>query len=490
MNNRRILLTLGNFTVFISLMLVVPAGVALAYGEHDTLAAFGVPVVLGLAMGLAGRLLGREAPPTVYRREGLLIVTGCWLIAAGLGAVPYLVSGMIPRVEEALFESMSGFTTTGSTILDNLDHRPRGLLFWRSMTHWLGGMGIVVLFVAVLPALRVGGKVLYQFEVPGVEQDPLKPRIRETAGVLWKLYLLLSILEALLLFLAGLDPFDAVTHTFGTVATGGFSTHDLSIGHYAATGSVPVPAAVDLIVIAFMFLAGVNFALYFRASRQGPRVLLRDPEFRTYAGILGGAGLLVTLVLLVTGSYGDFGSAALKGFFQVVSVGTTTGYVTADFDGWPEMLRLFLVFLMFVGGCAGSTGGGMKVFRVMLVLRFIAHEVRRFVRPRRVQSLMIGGRQVPAEVVQNTLAFFALAIMVFLVSSLLMTALGLDLATGVTCVTATLWNIGPGLEAVGPSQDFTAVPPAGKAFLTALMLLGRLELFTALVILAPSFYRT
>jgi len=490
MNYKRVIFTLGTFAIFISAMLVFPVMWALWYGEYQTIPAFGVGIGVGVLGGFAIRRIFRDASRVLYRREGVVIVTGSWLIATFIGAIPFLVSGAIPEVEDAVFETMSGFTTTGSTILTHISDMPRGLLFWRSMTHWLGGMGIIVLFVAVLPALGVGARLLYQFEVPGVEQDELRPRIRETAGLLWKIYLIMTGVETLLLMAVGMDLFDALTHSFGTVATGGFSTHEASVGYFSTPeAGIAVPALVDIIIIFFMFLAGVNFTLYWRATKQGFRVFLKDLEFRTYLTVLLLASLFVTVMLLLQGNEGSAGSAALNGTFQVVSIGTTTGYGTADFDRWPHVVRLFLVFLMFMGGCAGSTGGGMKVFRLMLILRFVGHEIRRFIRPHRVKSMMIGSHPLPDDVIRNTLGFFALAIVVWAIASLIMTAMGLDIVSAVTSVTACLWNIGPGLEAVGPTQNFAEIPVLGKWLLTLLMLLGRLELFTALVLLVPALYR-
>lgn len=484
MNYGRVAHILGTFCMFISAMLIVPALVAWGHDETDTLWAFGGPIIGGFVIGLALRRAFKDSPRALYRREGLLIVTGCWLVAALLGAVPFLASGMIPNPEDAFFETMSGFTTTGSTILREIDVQEHGLMFWRSMTHWLGGMGIVVLFVAILPALGVGGRLLYQFEAPGVETDDLKPRIRETALALWKIYLVMTVAEVALLMIAGLDLYDAVVHTFGTVATGGFSTYGSSVAHFDS-------AAVEIIITVFMFLAGVNFTLYFRARRDGIRHFLKDPEFRTYAGIMIVMIVITVGMLLARGGYESGGRAALDASFTVVAIGTTTGYGTADFETWPTVLRIMLVMLMFIGGSAGSTAGGMKVFRFMLVVKYIGHEFRRFVRPHRVRTLLVGGHDVSDEVIQNVLAFFAVSILLFAGSTVALSAMDsdIDMATATTSVAATLWNIGPGLGAVGPTDNFADLPGPGKVLLTLLMLFGRLEVFTAMVIFMPGLYR-
>jgi len=487
MNYGRVVHILGTFCCFISAMLSVPLLVAYLYGEDDAYWAFAIPIAVGLSGGLVLRRAFKEASRNLYRREGLLIVTGCWLAAALLGAVPFVLSGMIPNLEDAFFESMSGFTTTGSTILRDVDQHgldDRGLMFWRSMTQWLGGMGIVVLFVAVLPALGVGGRLLYQFEAPGVQTDDLKPRIRETALALWNLYLLMSAVEATLLMVAGLDLYDAVVHTFSTVSTGGFSTYGSSIGRFDS-------AAVEIIITAFMFLAGVNFTLYFRARRDGLRHFVKDPEFRTYAGIMVVMVVLTVSMLLSCGDYDHGGRATLDAAFTVVAVGTSTGYGTADFETWPTALGMMLVMLMFVGGSAGSTAGGMKVFRIMLVVKYIAHELRRFIRPHRVRTMLVGGHEVSDEVMRNVLAFFAVSILLFAGSTVALSVMdpAIDMQTAITSVVATLWNIGPGLGAVGPTDNYADLPGPGKVLLSFLMLFGRLEVFTAMALFMPGLYR-
>lgn len=485
MNYARILHIFGTFVMFVSVLLVVPLACSLVHGETDAIPAFLVPACLGWIAGFVLHRRFRSAPRALYRREGLLIVSTCWIGATLVGALPFVISGMIPNYVDACFETMSGLTTTGSTILsgiDELNEGFRGMLFWRAMTHWLGGMGIVLLFVAILPALGVGGRLLYQFEVPGVEQDDLKPRIRETAILLWKIYLALTVLEVLCLLGCGLSLYDSIVHTLATVATGGFSNYDASVKHFDS-------AAVDVVITVFMFLAGVNFTLYFRARRGDYRVFFTDPEFRAYLGLVLGATLLVGVVLLVDGTYDGVGEAARYSAFQVLAVQTTTGFATADFDAWPNLLRMLFVCLMFIGGSAGSTAGGMKVLRFYLIVKYVGYELRRFIRPHRVSALTVGGHTVPQEVVRNTMAFFALVMLIFVGSSLVMSTMTEDLGTATSSVAATLWNIGPGLNAVGPTENFAHLPAHGKILLTVLMLFGRLEIFTAVAIFMPALYR-
>lgn len=482
MNYGRVLFILGSFLLLTGGFFVFPALVALLYGEHRALPAFLVPALGAAVAGKLLRLRYRRSSRALYRREGLLVVVGCWLVAVFAGAVPYLASGAIPSPVDAVFESMSGFTTTGSTILQDIESLSRGMLFWRSMTHWLGGMGIVLLFVAILPALGVGGRLLYEFEVPGLESDDLKPRIQATALALWKIYSGITILQTAALLLCGLSPYDAVVHTFGTVSTGGFSPYQDSIVHFRSP-------AVEIVVIAFMFISGVNFGLYHRARTHGFRALARNREFQVYSGVLLGLIAVFAIVLGARGEHESPARAVLEGAFQVVSIGTTTGYTTADFDRWPDFLRYILVLAMFIGGCSGSTSGGIKVLRFILLFKAIGAEFQRFVYPNRLRSVRLKNQLVGDEILRNVLVFFVLSIFIFAGSSLFMLAIGLDMESALSSVAATLFNIGPGLGTVGASCDFSGIPPSGKVLLTILMLLGRLELFTAVVLLTPGIYR-
>lgn len=486
MNIARVVHTVGSFLALLALPLLVPAAVAWGYGELREAFCFLEAGLAALVIGGILRALTRNADRTVYRREGLLIVVGCWLAAGFLGAVPYVLVGVAPTIPDALFESMSGFTTTGSTVLTELDTYGHGIMIWRSLTQWLGGMGIIVLFVAVLPALGVSGRLLYEFEVPGVEKDDLKPRIRETASLLWKIYLTLSAAHFLALLACGMNLFDTFIHTLSTIASGGFSPYADSIRHFH---SVPL----ELVTTLFMFLAGVNFTLFYQAKRRGFGVFWRDLEFRCYLlGVLGVALTCFTVLAFSGAGSADgpgLGQTAVDSLFTTISIGTTTGYATADYDRWPEFLRFLLVVFMFVGGSSGSTAGGFKVFRILVLFRVIQHELRRFVRPKRVRTLLIDGQKVPDELVRNTLVFFVVAIMLTFFLALVVCALGHDMETSLASVMATLYNIGPGLGSVGPAQDFSALHPVAKVILSFAMLLGRLEVFTALAILQPSLYK-
>jgi len=377
---------------------------------------------------------------------------------------------------------MSGFTTTGSTILIHIEELPQSLLFWRALSHWLGGMGIIVLSLAILPMLGVGGMQLFKAEVPGPTTDRLKPRIQDTATMLWGVYLLLTALETLLLMLGGMTFFDAICHAFATLATGGFSTRDASIAAFDS-------AYIDGVMTLFMFLAGVNFTLHFQALRGRLRDFHRNEEFRCYLGITLFATLLLLIFNWSGGIYQGLGANLRYSLFQVTSILTTTGFGTADYEIWPVITQYTLLLLMFIGGCAGSTGGGIKVARILLLFKHAQVQLFRLIHPRAVRLVKLGNRPVDREVLQAILGFFALFIGIFVIASLLMAACGMDLVSGAAAVIACLANIGPGLGSVGPTDNYAHVPVVGKGILIFCMLMGRLELFTVLVLLFPSFWR-
>ncbi|HBI14301.1 MAG TPA: potassium transporter [Desulfobulbaceae bacterium] len=471
---------LGKLLLILSMMLLTPVPFSVYY--HDGM----IPIFfLCSACGLvAGGLLIAAFLPEkeLGYRDGFAIVTFSWLVLALLGALPYYLSGAIPSFVDALFESMSGFTTTGSTILTDIEVLPKSLLFWRAMTHWLGGMGIIVLALAILPLLGIGGMQLFQAEAPGPTKDRLAPRIQDTARILWSVYVAMTAVETVLLMLGGVDFFNALTHSFSTLATGGFSNFNASIAHY------PSPY-IQLVIILFMFLAGVNFSLHFLVLRQGIRSYWHSEEFRFYLALILTAAMLIFSVNQATGTYTHMGRNLLDVLFQVVSVMTTTGFGTADFDAWPPFCRVFLVSLMFVGGCAGSTGGGIKVVRLLLFFKYAVSQLHKLVHPRQVESIKLGKTRVPQEVMIAILSFFAIYLAFFLAASLIVTSLGVDIITGPTAVIATLNNIGPGLAMVGPTQNFAHLPALAKLVLTFCMLAGRLELYTVVILLTPGYWR-
>jgi len=431
-------------------------------------------------------LLVTRGDINLSRRDGFAVVTLGWIFAALFGALPYIFSGVIPDPVAAVFETMSGFTTTGSSVLPSgdfltLESVPRGILFWRALTHWFGGMGVLVLCVAILPFLGVGGMQLYRAEMPGPSKDRLTPRITTTAKLLWGVYALLTLAEILLLkFAGGMNWFDSFCHTFATMATGGFSTRTASVGAYNS-------GVVDVIIIFFMFAAGVNFSLHYYALTGRPGRYFKDPEFRCYFFFWLVCGLFLTINILPL--FEGFLPALRAAFFQCTSILTTTGFVTADFDLWPQASRFLLVLMMLVGGCAGSTGGGIKVVRIFIILKKVLKEVRQFMRPQAVIQLKLGRKPVEDEVIANIAAFFIIYVVVFALASFLMTFFTPDLESAATSVIASLSNIGPGLSAVGAMQNYAEIPAAGQIILTVCMLLGRLELYTVLILFFPGFWK-
>jgi trk system potassium uptake protein TrkH len=395
--------------------------------------------------------------------------------------LPFVFSGAIPSYLNAFFETMSGFTTTGSTILTDIEAMPPSLLLWRSLTQWLGGMGIIVLSLAILPMLGVGGMQLFKAEVPGPTTDRLKPRIQDTAKLLWGVYVLLTCIEILLLMAGGMSFFDGLNHAFTTMATGGFSTRNASVAAYNS-------AYIDWIITIFMFLAGVNFSLHYLALRGKVVDFIRNEEFLFYSSLVIVGTALITM-LNMGGTYPGFLDNLRYSAFQVVSIITTTGFGTADYELWPVLCQYLLVFFMFIGGCAGSTGGGMKVARILLLFKHAQVQVYRLIHPRAVRLVKLGDRPVDKDVMQSILGFFALYLGVFVAASFVMAATGMDLNSAGGSVIATLSNIGPGLGSVGPVDNFAHVPAIGKLVLAFCMLLGRLELFTVLVLIFPSFWR-
>jgi trk system potassium uptake protein TrkH len=460
--------------------MVVSAGVTALYHDPDLwslLISAGIALAVGILLFFLVPLKGQTE---IGYREGFLSVALGWIVAMVFGAIPYLVYGVLGPID-AFFESMSGFTTTGASVLVDYN-QPHGIFFWRALTHWYGGMGIIVLFLAVLRPLGAGAMRLFSAESPGPMTERITPRIRDTARNLWLIYAGITLLEVILLWAFGMDVFDAVCHSFATMATGGFSTQEASIGAYNS-------AAIEFVIVFFMFVAGGNFALYYAVVRGQPRRLYRNPEFLLYASIMAISVVLVGLSLLAARSHFSVGHAFRQALFQVTSIQTTTGFVTADFNLWNSFAKTLLVLLMFVGGSAGSTAGGLKVARVAVLAKSVRHELTRQVHPHAVLPLKVGGRIVPESIRSGVLGFFVLFMVVFVVGTLLVSATNVDLVTAGTSVAATLNNIGPGLEAVGATTNYSLMPPFAKVVLTGLMVIGRLELFAILLPFTGVFWR-
>lgn len=484
MNYQPVLGFLGRLVLVLAAAELFPLVCCLLYGERRDAAAFAIVIAITAGAGGVMMAFGRGGRANLYRREGILIVVGGWVLASAFGGLPYLVTGVLHSPVDALFEAASGFTTTGATVLTDIEGAGRGVLFWRGFTQWLGGMGIIVLFVALLPELGPGARFLYKLEVPGPTAEALQPRIRDTAAVLWRIYLALTAAQTLLLMLGGLDLYDALTHAFATLSTGGFSPKNASMAAYDSP-------FVHLVVIVFMILAGGNFSLYYGLRQRRGWNLFRDFEFRLYIAIVAAATTIVTWDLLRTGTYPWGWRAPLDALFQVASILTTTGFATADFEGWPHLSRMLLVTLMFVGGCAGSTAGSIKVMRVVVGLKAAFREVRLTFSPNTVASVFVGGKAVPESVVRSVSGFFILFLASWGVGTLLLTV-GRDspgLITSGTAAIATLGNVGPGLEAAGPIYNYAFFPARDKLLMTLLMWLGRLEVYSIAALFAMRFWR-
>ncbi len=479
MNITLTLRILGALLLFLAIALLFPVPFSLFYQDG---AALSFILAAAISAGCGGLLFKKFRSETdLSVREGFAVVTFGWTFFALFGALPFVFSGAIPSYLNAFFETMSGFTTTGSTILTDIEAMPPSLLLWRSLTQWLGGMGIIVLSLAILPMLGVGGMQLFKAEVPGPTTDRLKPRIQDTAKLLWGVYVLLTGAEVVLLMTGGMSFFDGLNHAFTTMATGGFSTRNASVAAYGS-------AYIDWIITFFMFLAGVNFSLHYLALRGRIGDFIRNEEFLFYSGLVMVGTILITL-LNMGSTYPDFLDNLRFSTFQVVSIITTTGFGTADYELWPVLCQYLLIFSMFIGGCAGSTGGGMKVARILLLFKHAQVQVFRLIHPRAVRLVKLGERPVDKEVMQSILGFFALYLGVFVAASFIMAGVGMDLTSAGASVIATLSNIGPGFGSVGPVDNFAHVPAFGKLVLAFCMLLGRLELFTVLVLVFPSFWR-
>ncbi len=490
MRIRHLVYTVSVALLAFSVALALTTLVSWGYGDGDTRAFLVTTLaVLGVA-GIGVRSTGLEQGLSL--REGYAVVSLTWIAVGIAGAVPYLLTGVIDDPVAALFESLSGFTTTGATVFSDIESLPHGILFWRSLTQWLGGMGIILLGVAILPFLGVGGMHLFRAEVPGPTPERLTPRIAQTAKLLWYVYGGLTALLAILLLLGGMGPFDAVNHALTTLPTGGFSPRNASVAHFDSR-------YLQYVIIVFMYIAGVNFVLHFRALTGRAGAYGGSAEWRFFTGVLAGATLLVLVQVAISGTGPGAGAtlrswAALEAdlrasLFQVVSLATTTGYVTEDYGRWPLAAQLILVGVMFMGGMAGSTGGGIKAMRIYVLFAQGVMELRRSIHPRAVLVTRLGRKPLDEPVLLNVLGFVLLFLALFAAGVLALAFLGHDLETAVGASVATLANIGPGLGAVGAVENFGWMDPASHLVLVALMIIGRLEIFTVLLLLSPGLWR-
>ena len=463
---------------------MLPPAIAGWWFEDGATKPFIIAFMLTLATGLAAWVPVSRSRRELRLRDGFLVVVLFWSVLGLFGALPFvLYEPLGMSFSDAAFESLSGLTTTGATVITNLDQLPHSILFYRQQLQWLGGMGIIVLAVAILPMLGIGGMQLYRAETPGPMKDSkLTPRITETAKALWYIYLGLTVLCAVAYWLAGMSGFDAISHSFSTVAIGGFSTHDASMGYYFSN------PAIEAVAIVFMLLAGMNFALHFLSWRSlSFQPYRRDEEVRMYASVLLVVAIIASGYLYYTQVYDSAGRAALHGVFQAVSIGTTTGFTTANYAAWPGLLPVLLLFTSFIGGCAGSTGGGMKVIRFLLLVKQGMREIKRLVHPNALIPVKMGGKAMPDRVINSVWGFFSAYVAAFSIMLLILMATGLDQVTAFSAVAACMNNLGPGLGEV--AAHYGDINDVAKWVLCFAMLLGRLEIFTLLVLLTPTFWR-
>jgi trk system potassium uptake protein TrkH len=480
MHKRAVLHVVGALTVLAGLSMLLPAVVGGAVYREPTAIPIAEAAAIAIAAGWIMRRLG-GAVEDISLRDGFAIVTFGWISVAAFGSLPYLMTGSIGTFSGAFFESMSGLTTTGSTVIADIDALPRGIVFWRSLTHWMGGMGIIVLSVAILPLLGVGGMQLMQAEIPGLSADRLRPRVRQTATVLWSTYALLTLAQTLLLWAGGMTLFEALNHAFATMATGGFSTEDTSLAGFSPF--------IQYVTALFMFLAGMNFTLHcsWMAGRWKP--LFRNQELRMYALIVGFFTLGLTGFLWVPETIGGLEESFRAALFQTTSIITTTGFASADYELWVPPAQVMIILLMLIGGCTGSTSGSIKVLRHMIIVQEARISMRKLLHPRAVFVYRIEGKSISPDTLASVSGFLILYQFMLAAGVLILTALGLDALTALGSAATTLGNTGPGFGLVGPTETYAPIPAPALWVMSALMLLGRLELYTVLILLTRGYWR-
>ncbi|MDD4494172.1 MAG: TrkH family potassium uptake protein [Eubacteriales bacterium] len=479
MNHRIVVKVLGYLLIIESFLMLPPLLISLYYAQDDTFA-FIITIVM---LAILGFLLTSVKAPgrSIKTREGLSIVTLGWLLTSFFGCLPFVFSGYIPSIVDAMFESISGFTTTGATILSDVEALPNGLLFWRSFTHWIGGMGILVFTVALLPALGVGGFQIFKAESPGPTTDKISPKIKNTAKALYISYIVMTVVEIILLMFGGMSFLDSCIHTFGTVGTGGFSSKNLSVGYYDST-------YIHVVMGVFMVLASSNFGLYYLLYKRRFKEVAKNEELKFFLGVVATSTILIALNLLMT-TYKSVGLSIRDSFFQVTSIISTSGFSTVNFDLWPTFSKAILFLLMFFGGCAGSTAGAIKNIRILVLLKLIKREVTKIFHPRAVVPIKVGGKPVANDTLLGISGFFIFYLSLFVIGTLIVSFDGQSLESSASAVAATLGNVGPGFGFVGPTTNYGGLSDLSTITLTILMLLGRLEIFTVIALISPKSWR-
>jgi len=470
---------LSRLWLILSVCIILPLPFSLYYKDGLHL----IYIFTSAGLTILGIIINRliPMPSELSAKDGFLAVSLSWVSFSLIGAIPFMVSGSIPSLTDAFFETMSGFTTTGATILTDIEMVPKSLLFWRNMTQWLGGMGVIALAVAVLPMLGVGGFQLFKAEAPGPTKDKISPRISETAKLLWLVYLLFTVLETVLLMLGGLSFFEALCVTFGTLATGGYAPLNANIAAYPSM-------YIQYVIIFFMLMAGINFNLHYWALKGSLKNYIKNPELRFFLGVIAISTFVIIFVRFINGA--ELSENLIRGsLFQTISIITTTGFVTEDYELWPFATQFLLLLLMFIGGCASSTGGSIKNIRIYVLFKFLGNQLKKLFYPRGVFPVKVGDKTVSEDIVSSIVAFIALYMLLFIAGVLVMTFLGLNIDTSIGAVAATLGNVGPGIGDVGPVENFAHMPKTAKWFLSFLMLAGRLEVYTVLVLFTPRFWK-
>ncbi|MBN2041082.1 MAG: TrkH family potassium uptake protein [Spirochaetes bacterium] len=481
MNFKLILRFTAIVLLILSAFMLFPVIVALIYREYHLIKDFLIPVLIASLSGGMVLFTVKTDISRVHIRDGLFLVVMLWIIASVFGAVPFVLSGEIPGIIDAFFESASGFTTTGSSILTNIEDKSRSILFWRSLTHWLGGMGIISLVVAILPLLRVSGLQLLRAEMPGPEVEKLTPRIFRTASILWLIYVFITLIETVLLLFGGMDMFDALTHSFGTLATGGYSTRNASVAAFDS-------GYIDWVITVFMILSGINFSLYYRIISKQFIQVSRNTELRVYLGFYVIA-VLIVVFSLYGNVYKSIADCFRYGSFQVATLMTSTGYATADYDTWPSLAKSVLLLMLFIGGCVGSTSGGIKMLHVVTLVKQSLNEIKYLLHPRGIFPLKLDGKSLNKSFLYSVFGFVFLYISFVLLSTIVVSSSGTDLISSMSASLACIGNIGPGFGSVGPARNFAFFSGPVKLWLTFIMILGRLEVYTLIILFTPYYWK-
>lgn len=472
---------IGIVLAVISLSMLPSFIVSLIYDGPDVYSPFFIIMALCFFAGVSLMKLCSHRARKLKVRDGFLIVSICWLLSAAIGALPFIVTGSITDPVDAFFESCSGFSTTGSTILNDIEVLPRGILFWRSFTHWIGGMGILVFAIALMPSLGISGQNVAVSEAPGPSLDKITPKMSDTAKSLYIIYLIFTVAETILLMLGGMNLYDALIHTFGSVGTGGLSSYNDSVGHFDSM-------YINVVITVFMILCGVNFNLFFMAVKNGIRSLIDDFELRFYMLIFVAVSVIIFAALMITGTYTSVTSALSDSFFQVASILTTTGYSTADYETWPSVCQALIFMLMFIGGCSSSTGGGLKVIRIAVLLKLIKRGISTKLHPNVIETVKLNGRTISSDTVSSIASHTFLYILMVFAGAFIVSFENADLTTCFSSVITCLGNVGPGFGSVGPSETFAGMSALSKLLLSVYMIAGRLELYTMFVLIFPRFW--